>query len=710
MDVLGGKKGVCLRNVTIQNWVVFIVSSGLLFMGAASVAQAQEVTYWCGLTSCCYEESGDLAEGSARTIRVRSYRDKLFVGQADVSGSLPEAEINTDGQENPQRPYELLNYKDEYGDHGNLAFWVEKDGGRLTGPTRCSDVEEEETWLSSNHPFYREDVETNADPLPTVSERNLLADARISMSSRQFHQEVIATSSTDYIDSFFSELFEIVTEVAISRAHRRGEEMFLDAIQSSICSDKVGSTKEPVLPNTCRLLRQTPLFSLAGAPHNLTTTLSQDLVSVAMRPLNGSGEWEQIFQSLLWALFSESSPELSVLAMQSAANQLMISVNETFENLDAESCPEATLAVVIADCSYQMENGAGCDAFTTLENVMNTNDHLSPRLQEFKKHCSEKVYDNLHVLDSTIHYYMLLKRWASTGEFAVFSDPHGSRQKVVELAIHLVDLARYLSAAEDENEEFLAALSVLKDGLRLYQDGNNLPTLVAHFIGHEILGADGNCHRNGSSDSMTRQDCRVSLRALRVLNEFMAYGTSFQASHDGHLNDEEKAALRAQREQVIHSLMDHAAERSQRREVGANIFSLGLGLGISARGHWVSSASTESENNSAELGVVPSLVAGVNLQWNFNRYLGLHVGATFLNLGNYLQASYNEFSASPIWSSSLVAGVQGGVLLGGMSGGALLAVDFQTSPRLMQDEDGDFESLHSIGLSLSYYLPVLDFN
>jgi hypothetical protein len=201
------------------------------------------------------------------------------------------------------------------------------------------------------------------------------------------------------------------------------------------------------------------------------------------------------------------------------------------------------------------------------------------------------------------------------------------------------------------------------------------------------------------------------VKVLSALTSFLKTYGQTQA-----LTPEDAAQIREARKKSISSLIDLLASREERP--GQWIASLAVNPGLA--GAWQFKRGADDDKGSEGTALLRlNLPVGLSLDCfdKLRKNFGFHGSVFVLDLGQYAEAATKKRQGvpEPEFETALAFGVQAGLLLNSVEDPINLSVDVRYSPatgvRTNQPDDLTPEPGRvSLGLTLSYLIPLIDFN
>ena len=474
------------------------------------------------------------------------------------------------------------------------------------------------------------------------------------------------------VPAVVAELFQILAEIAVEKAKRKGFELIRRRIEDTLCTI-VDPTGKQVLKRTCAAVAAIRLNDLATQAQALQGALVADLLSLVITLKNQMAVQDAKDNANVSALLELI---VSTLKVNVQGGRLRVTLPEPKLLLDQ---------IVAAEWSFSAKDGmkAVFDAAVAVTRQCLVKSDL--------RDCdlSQIVVDLNLVLTPD------------------------QRARAVTMARLLVDASVAANASSGIRERFRLALNVAIDvvqmagveedlcdklrGLFTSVVDNDLATAIAAGTGliTMILPA-------------TTEGSTVK-KVLRVITTIGAYAATYQKTDNQAATDEKK--LHEARKRLIEDLIDEMTDRRGRETDG--IWSLGINASLVAG---LQSIRGRDGGLEEPTGMFPqvSLPLGLSFDKGTSKHCGFHLMLYSFDLGQFAAYSGEEGINKPRWDSFLTAGGQVGFFFGHETP-FVLAADVRYSPTLFsQTSEGDLTEKRGgalrFGVSAGYYVPFLDFN
>ncbi len=265
--------------------------------------------------------------------------------------------------------------------------------------------------------------------------------------------------------------------------------------------------------------------------------------------------------------------------------------------------------------------------------------------------------------------------------------------QTIDLISEVPDTLR--KASSFTREDFKALCTPPSGGPRLDAVGRFIDSLLSNDFQGALLHL-----LNASAGGLDERQVRV----VSALTSFLrTYGQTRA------LKPEDAAELREARKKAVLTLIDLLASREGRE--GQWIASLAVNPGLAASWQFAGGADMHGAT-------LLRLNLPVGLSFDIfggqRKNLGFHASFFVLDLGQYTEAGpkRRQVLPSPRLETALAFGAQAGLLLNSIEDPINLSFDIRYSPAAAASADSSQERLGrvSLGLTLSYLLPLIDFN
>jgi hypothetical protein len=563
----------------------------------------------------------------------------------------------------------------------------------------------------------------------------------------------VGLRSKDLASEVVNDALEVLAEIAMERAESRALDVVKQRLLTHLCepaqpfnATACRAAESPacdtfvLLTRSCEAIRGVRLRELASAGPGLERAVVEDFATFGSQALTGrlftaghataapalqnvytdlallqqqmSPVLVQISRTVITAATNRSNPNpaeiqgiLHALARMVQQQELILSAS--FQD-DEIKLMRYGLSVAIATLSLCQQSGR-CNGRFIREVLESPQDHfdlgnsLGNLGQEFSGFANSISNTTPPLSPLRERYLKLLPRLETlvTQGLEVLAPPKDTPpREVAKNALLLVlAAAEVLSSVEGADDAEKAQWARVHARIQAGRD------FVKGVFGRELqplLLSSLQLIRAFDPRFLTQQDKGKSLeRGTRVLGALVSYAATYERPT---ANGDERAQLQARRKETLNALTDIATDRKERD--GESIVSLGINVGFNTIGGRKLSGG-DMELQWAQLG----LPLGIAYQHFCGKCpMGVHAQLSVLDLGQYAAFNKDGDATPPRWQTALVAGLQGGFIVGNPENPFVIGADLRYSPSLFPDAGAQNNGALSFGLFVGYYVPLFDLN
>lgn len=511
-------------------------------------------------------------------------------------------------------------------------------------------------------------------------------------------------------------LLETTAKFALKRAKRAALGLVHDRIAEEICGLRApgqgaqGHASPPLFPATCRFIEDTSLETIAKDPRRLQPALIADLVGIAkvygLKQLGNNAASVQIEAAidLVARVRARQVPKPSHVDSQAL-------LTATLPLRASATKPSVALGLEAA-ALYVARQGK-LDVAAIIEDLGG----------ELPGNPSDAAKIKAHALQVAL----LGVRGLGLAREPSPSDEHDAWTAAVEAVMEIGVTEADSSPAAEALRDLVMAIA-----------DENVPAAIsaAATVLQGTVNArdcsDSPTENRNSARRLTLQRCRALEKTAALLSGVASYAATYTSSGK---EGKSEADLQAARNEALEDLVDAATRRSNRH--GDWVFSLGIPVGFSAGYQWTDAGGSSLMAPQLELplGLGVQMLPGHRFavgkvgdrkrnhktkRWYAD---GVHVFVPLLDLGQFV-AYRNEDTdgntsdatlSRPRWDSIFGPGLQVGWGFGRPDNMFTVAASVRYAPTLFASKqdalspDDDAGALR-LGLSLSYYVSLFDFN
>ena len=459
-----------------------------------------------------------------------------------------------------------------------------------------------------------------------------------------------------------AELAAIVYQVVVERAKRSGLEVVRRRIENLVC--------EAQLAETCRLMKQSSIDSLASNPRLILSTLSTDALSLSTS-LVPAVEGDETLTKAIEAIVRLAKARLDEKKATFTQGDTWLVLHTVVEGRAGPTSDNAHKAFAIVNACVNLKSAQptwSCDVPQML---------------------SLAGISGVNALD--------IGELANLGISAAFltSDeetPSTSiqRERFRALVSFVFLAAEKLAAA---NTELIAKIKKAR-ALVLAIVDQDAPRLVQVLVG--IVG-----ERLKPPERFNK----ASALLLAVAN----YSETFAEKGGGTPEEKFKA-----RKEIVEALIDAATVRTGRQ--GEWVFSLGVPVGMVAGAQYLrhSDPITAKGQFGKREWMAPQLEVPLSLALqSLPESVGWHFGLLLLDLAQFAAYDPNGARTKVDWDTAITVGGQVAIITGSPSANFLLGIEGRYSPTLFAAEGNNASNNAGairLGLFAAFYVPLFDFN
>jgi len=542
-----------------------------------------------------------------------------------------------------------------------------------------------------------------------------------------------------------AELLSLTTEIAVKKAKRNGLELLEARLAQTVCElelpDTPGSDKTvKVFPATCRLLGDVSLEELAADPRRLQPALSEDLITLGI---------DRLFGENLQGL-GGTAPD-DVKAKLGLVKGTIVLALKTIHRVrgQQQSRPSHIDAQALVGDLLRLRCSAtkGCDTTWSTAGEKAIPLALEAMVEyvarEGKVNIATILDDLLPTADANtraraIELALLGLRALGLAREPAPGDEHDTWYAAVSLVFEITETVLAGQAAERDN---LRKLRALVDGIT----DENTPAAIS--AGAELVTSIIGACEDPAPKTQSKEDplakCAKSRKletATRLLSGIASYAVTYSSAAQ---TGKTEAELRASRKDALEGMIDAVTRRTHRH--GDWVFSLGIPIGFttgaqflrtrnfvdtrecvlgSGKSYFRSPGKCNTQVMPPQLEVplgfaLQRLVGRRYSKGHVNRekleklhFDGFHAFVSLIDLGQFLAYDQQGKLNEPRWSTLFSPGLQLGWAVGTPTNMFVLGPEVRYAPTLFQDTrqvEASGGALR-IGLSLSYYVSLFDFN
>ncbi|APR87971.1 hypothetical protein A7982_13320 [Minicystis rosea] len=506
--------------------------------------------------------------------------------------------------------------------------------------------------------------------------------------------------SLDSASGIATELVTILTEVAADKAKAGAFNLVAEEVRHAVCEDLIVTDSlarnpslqkgQPLLPRTCEALKKLRLADLSSSATVLAPELFDDLLRLALLDVKGRTKLDPaaVAQLVSEALRGYHAPDRAAQQIfQGLANREII--------WDGANQAEMDLQIVFATVQACTEKEGGCKAADVEQMLRHAGElFITEEGQEIKPEWFDRAFTLAPLVLKGLE--VVQPRSDATPK---------------SIAVVTIDLF-----FEMENR-----LQGCNDSKKVCDnDSKKVCDELDDLRGMSVGILNGESHRalvSGAKlvEAMLEKDLEArNGRAVKLIMNVMGTLTAYASTYASNPKDdaEKLKALHQARKEAIEGLVTALTDRRGRG--GAVIVSLGVDPGVIGGVHWQQTADNyKTLHGSIPVVTLPMGLAVEKLPASQEHIgCGGHFQLSVLDLAQFLSVNNDGTVSKPTWASAFMAGVEAKVLIGKPSGAIGIGADVRYSPGLFATSNdltksgGDFR----LGLSVSYYVPFIDFN
>lgn len=535
----------------------------------------------------------------------------------------------------------------------------------------------------------------------------------------QAHQKSIGGT----VSAPVSELLSVATSVALKKAKRDGLALLQQKLRGLVCDLDDPGDKTKVFPETCQMLKSTSLEQIATDPRALQPSLTADLVTFASKKVQvrifGSttgdprvelaGETLKLAMTLVGRVRSEQLPVPSAVDSRALVQALakMRTMPGWGQNL--------AVPIGLEALGLYVTSGGKTDIRSIVDSLGTAVDQSTRT--------------------SAVEIGLLGIRALGLAREPDALTTHDAWRAAIELSFVVTEFALDETARAEHGQTLKLARKVAL----AVADGNTPEALTgAANLAITLLPPHTECSGEWVPEAKRKAGaaatCSFELdmeRIAGILSGIASYSVTYVAAANADKSDGE---LRAAREKALEGVVDLVTQRAYRH--GEWVVSLGIPVGFSAGGQYLLNRGGKSEGWQAmypqlqvPLGIAVQRLPGAHYARGKGRcsacspddpndfqYDGIHMMATLIDLGQYAAYEGDGTPSQLRWDSLFSPGLQVGWAFGTPANSFLVSAEGRYAPTLFSGtsslaiEDGQLGGAVRMGLTLSYYVSLVDFN